>query len=180
MLHKKKKPFIYVIFLTIFYIILFLFIVLGLLQLTNFAYNQYNEEKKVIEPQDIELSLAPIEQEVIVSNNELLMNKEKEEEEPLVIDPKVGEAMNVIANYYKSIIQRNIKSHFSANSKNMCKLAFKVGKGELSIINCDDYTFKRQVELSLIDSKPFKDKVVNGIDLSKEVVYFDYLININK
>jgi hypothetical protein len=57
----------------------------------------------------------------------------------------------------------------------MCSLGFNVNKAEVAIVNCDDYAFGRQIELSLAKFKPYNGKVVNGVDLSKEIVYFNYL-----
>lgn len=178
MLYKKKKPFFLVIIKSLFYVILTLFCILGLLQFGNHVYNYYSEKEQQEQLSSIDLDLKPIEKESIISNN-IVIEESEIIEEPTAIDPKVEAAMNVISNYYKRNIDRNLKVHFSANENNICKFAFNVSKTELVFISCDDHTFKRQVELALTDIKPFKDKVINGLDLSKEVVYFDYLINKN-
>lgn len=175
MLYKRKKPIIIVIFTYVFYLFATVFIVLGLFNLTSFLYVEYNKDK-VTEPTAInELPLQPLAVESAVSNNVLLDEKEKEAEIPLPKDPKVDAAMKVIADYYSNGIDRNIKPHFSASKENMCSVVFKVSNSELVIASCDDYTFKRQVELALEKIKPYSSKVINGVDLSKEIVYFNYL-----
>lgn len=178
MLYKKKKPFFLIVFKSLFYVILTIFCILGLLQFGNQVYNYYYEKEQKIQLNTIDLALKPIEKEEIVSNN-IIIEESEEIEEPIAKDPKIEAAMDTISNYYKKNIDKNFKVHFSANENNICKFGFNVSKNELNFISCDDYAFKRQVELALTDVKPFKDKVINGIDLSKEVVYFDYLINKN-
>ncbi len=179
MLYKKKKPIILIIGTYMFYLFLSIFIVLGLFNLSNFVYNEYNKEK-VSTPTDInQLPLKPIEVETPVSNNFIEESKAKEEDIPLPKDPKTEAAMNIIANYYKASIDKNIKAHFSANKDNMCNIMYKVNTNELIITSCDDFAFKRQVELALEKTKSYPSKSVNGIDLTKEIVYFNYLINEN-
>jgi len=177
MLYKRKKSMIHIIFSFIFYVFLFIFIILGLLNLFNFTYEEMYAEKQNTPSEHIDLELKPIEQENIISNNIIEEVKEKEEDIPEPQDPNTIKAMEVISNYYIAAIDKNIKKHFSAKPDNMCKLVYKVSKLELIIVSCDDFTFKRQVELALVNVKPYKNKIVNGVDLSKELVYFDYLIN---
>jgi hypothetical protein len=173
MLYKKKKPVIFIIFTYLFYAFATIFIVLGLFNLSNFAYKEYNKDK-INEPTPIaELALQPIEMEVSESNN--VIQEVKEEDIPLAKDPKVEAAMKQISDYYVSNIGRYIKPHFAAKKDNMCSLGFNVNKAEVAIVNCDDYAFGRQIELSLAKFKPYNGKVVNGVDLSKEIVYFNYL-----
>ena len=173
MLYKKKKPVIFVIFTYVFYLFATIFIVLGLFNLSNFAYKEYNKEK-VSEPTPLaELALQPIEMEVPESNN--VIEEVKEEDIPLAKDPKVEAAMKQVSDYYISNIARFIKPHFAAKKENMCSLGYSVSKLELTIISCDDYAFGRQIELAAAKFKPYNGKVVNGVDLSKEIVYFNYL-----
>lgn len=173
MLYKKKKPVIFIIFTYLFYLFATIFIVLGLFNLSNFAYKEYNKDK-VNEPTPIsELALQPIEMEVAESNN--MIQEEKEEDIPVAKDPKIESAMKQVSDYYISNIGRYIKPFFAAKNDNMCNLGFKVSTAELMIINCDDYAFGRQIELTLTKFKPYNGKVVNGVDLSKEIVYFNYL-----
>ena len=155
------------------------FIVLGLFNLSNYVYTAYNKEK-VENPTDLTaLPLQPIETKEEVSNNIILEEKEAEKLEPLPKDPKIDAALNVISNYYINGISKNIKTHFSSNANNMCSIVYKISSSELIIASCDDYTFKRQVELALEKVKMYPSKTVNGIDLSKEIVYFDYLTKEN-
>lgn len=173
MLYKKKKPVIFVIFTYIFYLFATIFIVLGLFNLSNFAYKEYNKDK-VNEPTPVaELALQPIEMEIPESNN--VIEEVKEEDIPLAKDPKVEAAMKQVSDYYISNIARFIKPHFAAKKENMCSLGYSVSKLELTIISCDDYAFGRQIELATAKFKPYNGKVVNGVDLSKEIVYFNYL-----
>lgn len=179
MLYKKKRPIIVIVFTYIFYLFATIFIVLGLFNLSNFVYTEYHKEK-VTTPTDLnELALKPIEVAPEISNNIIEEEKVKEEEIPLPRDPKIEAAMKVISDYYKSGIDRNFKPHFSAQKGNMCSILFKIKNNELIIVSCDDNAFKRQVELSLEKVKPYPSKTVNGVDLSKEMVYFNYLINEN-
>lgn len=179
MLYKKKRPVIVIIFSYIFYIFATIFIVLGLFQLSNFVYIEYNKDKVNTPTALNELPLQPIEVEKAESNNFIEEEKQKEEEIPVARDPKVESAMKVIENYYISSIDRNIKPHFSAHKGNMCNIVYKVSTNEVTVASCDDYTFKRQVELALEKIKPYSVKTVNGVDLSKEMVYFNYLIKEN-
>lgn len=176
MFYKKKKSFIYFFISFILYTFLTIFIIMGLFNLFNFTYEELYKEKLETPTDIFSLELKPMEMPEILSNN-IIEEKIKEEEIPVPKDPKIIEAMKVIENYYKSAINKNIKSHFSANNNNMCKMIFKVNKSELTIVSCDDFAFKRQVELSLSNVKPYPNKTVNGVDLSKEMVYFDYLIS---
>lgn len=177
MIYKKRKPVIYSLITLIMYIGLTVFIVLGLLNLLNFTYEDFYKEEHISPTSKINLDLKPILTKEEVSNNIIIEEKDKVFEEPIVKDKNVLNAMKVIENYYTNIINKNIKSHFSSNKSNMCKIIFKVNTSELIIMSCDDFTFKRQVELALLKHKPYANKVVNGVDLSKEVVYFDYLIS---
>lgn len=180
MIYKKRKPVIYSLITLIMYIGLTVFIVLGLLNLLNFTYEDFNKEEHISPTSKINLELKPIEKKEEVSNNIIIEEKDNIVKEPIVKDENVLNAMKVIENYYTNIIDRNIKSHFSANKSNMCKIVFKVNTSELIIVSCDDFTFKRQIELALLKHKPYSNKIVNGVDLSKEVVYFDYLISRSK
>jgi hypothetical protein len=173
MLYKKKKPIIFIIFTYIFYLFATLFIVLGLFNLSNFAYKEYNKDK-INEPTPVsELALQPIEMEVAESNN--IIQETKEEDIPLPKDPKIEAAMKQVADYYITNIGKYIKPHFAAKKDNMCSLGYSISKTELTIISCDDYAFGRQIELTLTKFKPFTGKIVNGVDLTKEMIYFNYL-----
>lgn len=177
MFYKRKKPFIHIFISFILYAFLLVFIIVGLFHLFNTTYEGAYQSKIEASNKNFTLDLKPIDKEDIVSNNILETEKEKEIDIPLPKDPKVIEAMKIIENYYTSAINKNIKKHFSSTNENMCKLLFKVAKSELIIVSCDDFTFKRQIELSLVNVKPYQNKTVNGVDLSKEIVYFDYLIS---
>lgn len=180
MIYKKRKPAFYGIISLIMYIGLTIFIIFGLFNLFNFTYDDLNREQHELPTSKINLELKPIIQNMQVSNNIIIEEKDKIIEEPIIKDKKVLDAMKVIENYYINIINKNINSHFSSNNSNMCKIIFKVNTSELIIVSCDDFTFKRQLELALLKSKQYTNKIINGVDLSKEVVYFDYSISGSK
>lgn len=177
MFYKRKKPFIHVFISFILYSFLTVFILVGLFHLLNSTYEDINKTKQEESNEKLLIDLKPFPIEDIVSNNMIETEKEKEIEIPLPKDPNIINAMKVIENYYISNINKNIKKHFSANDKNMCKMLFNVSTSELKIVSCDDFTFQRQIELSLVNVKPYKNKIINSVDLSKEIVYFDYLID---
>lgn len=180
MIYKKRKPMIHTIFSLIMYIALTIFISFGLFNLLNLTYEDVNKLNHGLPTSKVDLNLVPIKKDSLVSNNIIIEETNNKIEEPFIKDKKVLDAMKVIEKYYTDIISKNIESHFSSNSDNMCKISFKVDKSELKIMSCDDYTFKRQIELALSKGGQYKNKIINGVDLSNEVVYFDYSISGSK
>lgn len=79
----------------------------------------------------------------------------------------------MLENYYKEKINKTIDEKIIAGSFNICRIDYDILNKSTSVPFCDDYVFKRNVELSLEKIAPFKSNLnISNKDIKK--ISFDY------
>lgn len=82
-------------------------------------------------------------------------------------------ARSILESYYKDKISKVIGKKLVAGSLNICRIDYDISSQKTTVPFCDDYVFKRSVELSLSKVPPFnKDLNLKNVDIKK--ISFDY------
>lgn len=74
-------------------------------------------------------------------------------------------------NYYKKKIDDKIKTNLISGSDNICKIDFNLKTKTASISICDDFVFKREVEIALSKIENYKNKLVTDSNSVKSISF---------
>lgn len=155
---KNNLSFMFTIFISI-GIYFFVDFTYGLI----FSVDDFNPDDRIVLVEDskIEASLVA-------------MKKEEAKKEISVVDTEAyNNLKTTLTNYYSDRINKNIKRDLIADGENVCKLDYSIKNKSISISVCDDYVFKREVELALKSVPNYNGRIDFGNEnISK--ISFDY------
>lgn len=123
----------------------------------------FNDDSKIIL-----LPSSKIDEGVLIKKNKIDEVKVDYKDSENYMESKI-----IIENHYTPKIRKLIKENIVDSSSNVCRIEYDVSSKKASVSICDDYVFKRNVDLAINKVSDYKGSL--NIDNKKiKSVSFDY------